>query len=211
MSVAQLKNAPKVSPKGRPRMQESDRNDNWTQLLSQVAQNRDEAAFAQLFDHFAPLIKGFTISNMSYSLPGEAADELVQEVMLKIWTKSKSFDAKKASASTWIFTIMRNCRIDMMRKNGRHNINQDDVEVDDIWDDDLDNQPFVSLQHARNETVIDKSLKQLPVEQKQVLAQVYMQGKSHSEIADETGLPLGTVKSRVRMGLKKLQISIPSK
>ena len=148
---------------------------------------------------------------MSYSLPGEAADELVQEVMLKIWTKSKSFDAKKASASTWIFTIMRNCRIDMMRKNGRHNINQDDIEVDDIWDDDIENQPFVSLQHARNETVIDKSLKQLPTEQKQVLAQVYMQGKSHSEIADETGLPLGTVKSRVRMGLKKLQISIPSK
>ena len=98
-----------------------------------------------------------------------------------------------------------------MRKNGRHNINQDDIEVDDIWDDDIENQPFVSLQHARNETVIDKSLKQLPTEQKQVLAQVYMQGKSHSEIADETGLPLGTVKSRVRMGLKKLQISIPSK
>lgn len=184
------------------------RDDTWSRLLMQVGQERSQQAFAKLFGHFAPLIKGFCLANPSSSLPGEAADELVQEVMFKVWTKAPSYDASKAAASTWIFTVMRNCRIDMMRRNSRHQVNSADVEVDDIWDEELDHQPFVRLQQARNEEMIQKSFATLPVEQKQALTQVYMQGKSHSEIAEETGLPLGTVKSRVRMGLKKIQASL---
>lgn len=184
------------------------RDDNWSQLLNRVGQQRDEIAFAQLFEHFAPMIKGFCLSNANQRLPGEAADELVQEVMIKVWTKAPSYDAAKAAASTWIFTVMRNCRIDMMRRNGRHMVNWDAVEVDDIWDETTDNQPFVRLQQVRDEQVVSASFVALPVEQQQVLTQVYMQGKSHSEIAAESGLPLGTVKSRVRMGLKKLHATI---
>ncbi|MCR6653529.1 MAG: sigma-70 family RNA polymerase sigma factor [Cellvibrionaceae bacterium] len=183
------------------------RDDNWSRLLMQVGQQRNQESFARLFAHFAPLIKGFCLSNPSSSLPGEAADELVQEVMFKVWTKAPSYDASKAAASTWIFTVMRNCRIDMMRRNSRHLVNSADVEVDDIWDEELDHQPFVRLQQSRNEELIQKSFATLPAEQKLALTQVYMQGKSHSEIAEETGLPLGTVKSRVRMGLKKIQAS----
>ena len=184
------------------------RQDNWSQLLTKVAQHRDQMAFSRLFEHFAPLIKGFCLANANQRLPGEAADELVQEVMVKVWIKSPYYDASKAAASTWIFTVMRNCRIDIMRRNNRHLINWDAVEVDDIWDEDSDHQPFVRLQQVRDEQRISESFSGLPVEQKQVLTQVYMQGKSHSEIADETGLPLGTVKSRVRMGLKKLHATL---
>lgn len=184
------------------------RDDNWSQLLYRVGQERDEAAFAKVFNHFAPLIKGFCISNSNQSLPGEAAEELVQEVMFKVWVKSPSYDPSKAAASTWVFTVMRNCRIDMLRRNSRHQINQDPIEVDDIWDETTDNQPFVRLQQARDEDMVKESFAVLPIEQKQVITQVYMQGKSHSEIAEETGLPLGTVKSRVRMGLKKLQANL---
>lgn len=114
----------------------------------QVGQQRNQESFARLFAHFAPLIKGFCLSNPSSSLPGEAADELVQEVMFKVWTKAPSYDASKAAASTWIFTVMRNCRIDMMRRNSRHLVNSADVEVDDIWDEELDHQPFVRLQQS---------------------------------------------------------------
>lgn len=184
------------------------RTDDWSQLLKEVGSHRNEQAFSRLFQHFAPLIKGFCLSNGSHSLPGEAAEELVQEVMVKVWLKSPSYDPTKAAASTWIFTVMRNCRIDMLRRNSRHQINQDPIDVDDIWDDSSTNEPFVRLQQSRHEDMIQASFSVLPPEQKQVLAQVYMQGKSHSEIAEESGLPLGTVKSRVRMGLKKLNANL---
>lgn len=186
----------------------SPRDDNWSRLLSVVGKSRDQEAFRQLFSHFAPLIKGFCLANPAQSLPGEAADELVQEVMFKVWTKAPYFDSSKSAAGTWIFTVMRNCRIDMMRRNSRHLVNSAEVEVDDIWDEELDHQPLVRLQQSRNADLIHASFAELPQEQKQALTQVYMQGKSHSEIAEESGLPLGTVKSRVRMGLKKLQIAI---
>jgi RNA polymerase sigma factor (sigma-70 family) len=186
----------------------SPRDDHWSRLLTLVGGRRDQAAFAQLFAHFAPLIKGFCLANPSRSLPGEAADELVQEVMFKVWMKAPGFDAGKAAASTWIFAVTRNCRIDLMRRNSRHQFDAAEIDVEDIWSDESDHQPLVWLQQSRNSDLVHTSFAALPQEQKQVLAQVYIQGKSHGEIAAETGLPLGTVKSRVRMGLKKLQATI---
>ena len=76
----------------------------------------DRTAFAELFRHHGPLIKGFAIQHANSRFPIEAADELVQEVMLKVWLKAKSFEPSKASANTWVFTVMRNCRIDLLRR-----------------------------------------------------------------------------------------------
>ena len=184
------------------------RDDTWSRLLEQVGQARDEQAFAQLFAHFAPLIKGFCLGNLNSNFPADAADEVVQEVMFKVWQKAPGYDATKAAASTWIYTVMRNCRIDLMRRNKRTPTDSDAIDIDDIWDEADDDQAFVYLQQASNEALIDKSFTQLPPEQRQVLTQVYMQGKTHQQISDETGLPLGTVKSRVRIGLKKMQTLI---
>jgi RNA polymerase sigma factor (sigma-70 family) len=128
--------------------------------------------------------------------------------MFKVWQKAPSYDATKSAASTWIYTVMRNCRIDLMRRNQRVPIDRDVIDIDDIWDEADDDQAFVYLQQSSNEALIDKSFTQLPQEQRQVLTQVYMQGKTHQQIANETGLPLGTVKSRVRIGLKKMQTLI---
>jgi len=180
------------------------REDSWSVLLTQVAKSRDMAAFEQLFTHFGPLIKGFCQSNLSY-LSGEAAEELVQEVMFKVWQKSVDFDPSRASASTWIFTITRNARIDYLRKNSRHDINSQSLDTEDIWDESADNQPFVYLQNNRQKIEAGKYLNSLPAEQSRCIEKVYMEGKSHTEIAEELNLPLGTVKSRVRLGLKKLQ------
>jgi len=193
------------SPNSGPARQ---RDDTWSKTLERVGQARDEQAFAELFAHFAPLIKGFCLGNLNSSFPADAADEVVQEVMFKVWQKAPTYDATKAAASTWIYTVMRNCRIDLMRRNQRVPIDRDVIDIDDIWDEVDDDQAFVYLQQSSNEALIDKSFAQLPPEQRQVLTQVYMQGKTHQQIADETGLPLGTVKSRVRIGLKKMQTLI---
>jgi RNA polymerase sigma-70 factor (ECF subfamily) len=128
--------------------------------------------------------------------------------MFKVWQKSPGYESTKAAASTWIYTVMRNCRIDLMRRNKRTPTDREGIDIDDIWDEADDDQAYVHLQQASNEALIERSFTQLPPEQRQVLTQVYMQGKTHQQIAGETGLPLGTVKSRVRIGLKKMQTLI---
>ncbi len=179
------------------------RDDDWSNLLTRVGQ-QDESAFAQVFAHFAPLIKGFCQSNKTY-LAGDAAEELVQEVMIKIWQKAGNFDPTRASASTWIYTIARNTRIDYLRKHAKHDVNSSPLETEDIWDESSDNQPFVFMKRSREEKEVAQLLDGLPPEQLRCIEKVYMEGKSQSEIAEELDLPLGTVKSRVRLGLKKLQ------
>lgn len=192
------------TPGASPHAGQGQRDDTWSRLLEQVGQQRDEQAFASLFAHFGPLIKGFCLGNLNANFPPDAAEEVVQEVMFKVWQKSPGYDASKAAASTWIFTVMRNCRIDMIRRNRRTPADSETIEIDDIWDEADDDRAYVYMQQASNEALIDKSFTQLPPEQRQVLTQVYMQGKTHQQIAIETGLPLGTVKSRVRIGLKKM-------
>ena len=178
----------------------------WSSLLHAVGQNQDESAFARLHAHFAPLIMGF-LRGQSGVTSAEAAEEITQEVMVKVWLKANTFDAGKAAASTWIFTLTRNARIDYLRKQSRHTHQTEPLATDDIWDEDENSQPFVYLHQHRSEAMIAKAMGDLPQEQHECLAKVYMEGKSHSEISNELALPLGTVKSRVRLGLKKLQTS----
>nr|WP_288130147.1 sigma-70 family RNA polymerase sigma factor [Microbulbifer sp.] len=184
------------------------RSDEWSTLLVRVGKERDRAAFEQLFAHFAPLIKGFQLSRGGQSTAEEAADELVQEIMFRVWRKSTNFDPAKASASTWIYTIMRNCRIDALRKDQRQPETDHGLNVDDIWDDSQDEQPLLFLQQARNQQSVRTGLASLPPEQSHIIEKAYVEGKSHSEISEELGLPLGTVKSRVRLALKKLQSTL---
>lgn len=200
-----------MNPNGTPTATQGVRDDDWSKLLKRVGHQRCKQSFAELFNHFAPLIKGYCLSNAQFHLSAELADELVQEVMLKVWSKSPSYDPKKAAASTWIFTVMRNCRIDMLRKNQRHNIASDPIAVDDVWDESLDHQPVIRLEQSRDKDRINANIGSLPTEQQDALRQVYIHGKSHSEIAAETGLPLGTVKSRVRIGLQKLKVALGSR
>lgn len=187
------------------------RTDNWSELLTRVGQQQDQLAFKSLFDHFGPLIKGFCLNNINQGFGPDAAEEVVQEVMFKVWQKAPTFDANKAAASTWIYTVMRNARIDLIRRNKRHTSDQDPIDVDDIWDEDNSTGPVVQFQKIRDEQLVRESFSVLPQEQRHAITEVYMKGKSHSEVADETGLPLGTIKSRVRMGLQKIQIFINTK
>lgn len=179
--------------------------DEWSQLLEKVGSTRDQEAFGRLFDHFAPLLKGFCQSHSAAPLNAEVAEELMQEAMIKVWQKADNYDATKAAANTWIFTILRNTRIDYLRKNSKHSVTDNDLETDDIWDEDLDHQPLNELQQSRIKEHISGLLDKIPEDQAFCLRMVYMRGKSHAEIAEELELPLGTVKSRVRLGLKRIE------
>lgn len=182
------------------------RSDQWSQLLISVGEKRDRKAFAQLFEHFGPLLKGFAHASRNEGWFPGLGDDLVQEVMIKVWNKAAGYNAEKASATTWIYTVARNCRIDMLRR--KSNTQHLPLENEDFWHEPDEETPISLLQQKRSEDRVQASLAQLPKEQDQILRKVYLEGKSHAEASAELGLPLGTVKSRVRLALQKMQLIV---
>ncbi len=174
-------------------------------LIKRVAEARDKRAFAELFDHYAPKIR-------SYSLAREhgaelLADELVQEVMVRVWLKAEKYNPKLANLNTWIFTLARNCRIDYLRRNSRY---ATEIDPTDLFNEIVDESPgpFQLAHQIRVEQNVTERLKDLPQEQAEILTKVYLEGKSHQQASDELELPLGTVKSRIRLAIKKLAVLV---
>lgn len=166
-------------------------------LLLAVAQKQDKGAFAELFEYFAPRIKSFL---MKGGAAPDQADELAQETMISVWQKAASFDPAKASASTWIFTIARNKRIDAIRKTPRPEVDADDIEL-------ADDAPSASDEIAQGQEtdIMARAIQNLPQEQADLLYKSFFEDKTHADIAKETNLPLGTVKSRIRLALDRLR------
>jgi RNA polymerase sigma-70 factor (ECF subfamily) len=171
-------------------------NEEWVALVERVRAHQDRAAFAQLFRHFAPRVKAFLMKSGA----GEAlAEECTQEVMATLWTKAHLFDPSRASVSTWVFTIARNRKIDAFRRQRR-------PEPEDLtWgpEAELDQADVMSLQQESEK--LARALSELPEKQRQLIERAYFGDLSHSEIAEETGLPLGTIKSRIRLALDRLR------
>jgi len=168
-----------------------------------IGNKQDRAAFTRFFRHFGPLIKAFALSGSSLS--AAHADELVQEVMIKVWQKAGGFNPEKAAASTWVYTIARNCRTDMFRRLQKFDTQ---LAAEDLNIELEEEEPFAVLHNRRGADRVRELMGQLPPDQAQILAKVYMEGKSHSEAAAELDLPLGTVKSRVRLAIQKLQVQM---
>ncbi len=179
--------------------------DPWAENVRRVAETRDRAAFQELYKHFTPMIRAFLLKSMGAGANRSEAEEITQEVLIKVWNKAASFNSSKASVNTWIFTIARNTRIDFIRRNER---NDRKIDIEDIWHEPDSPEPLVDLQQRRAEQVIKQAIATLPDEQLQVLYKAFMEGKSHNEVAEELSLPLGTVKSRIRLALNKMQILI---
>lgn len=173
--------------------------------MARVADDRDKSAFAELFDHYAPQIRAYSLARE----PGSdlVADELVQEVMTRVWLKAASYNSSLSNLNTWIFTLARNCRIDYLRRNSRYATEIDPTDMFNEMEDEGPD-PFQLAQQSRLEENIKEGLRQLPREQSEILSKVYLEGKSHQQASDELQLPLGTVKSRVRLALKKLEVLV---
>ena len=168
----------------------------WVAQIHAVRDEKDRSAFAELFAYFAPRVKSFL---MKSGASPDLAEECTQEVMATLWNKAHLFDPTKASVSTWIFTIARNRKIDLLRKQRR-------PEPEDLpWGPEAepDQADAIGLQQETEQ--LGKALATLPPEQRKLIERAYFGDLSHSEIAAETGLPLGTIKSRIRLALDRLR------
>lgn len=168
----------------------------WVGHIARIRDAQDQTAFVELFRHFAPRVKAFLMkSGASESL----AEECTQEVMTTLWRKAHMFDPSRASVATWIFTIARNRKIDILRKQRR-------PEPEDLtWgpSEEPDQEDVMALQQESER--LGEAIAGLPEKQRELIEKAYFGDLSHSEIAAETGLPLGTIKSRIRLALERLR------
>jgi RNA polymerase sigma-70 factor (ECF subfamily) len=172
------------------------------ELVRAVATDGDRQAFAVLFKHFAPRVVSYLVRG---GTPVATAEELAQEAMVALWRKAASFDPARAGVSTWVFTIARNLRIDRHRRGGEAADAGDQVEADLDAHPDAAASPDEELDARQQERRIHAALRQLSPEQARVLHLSYFAEAPHAEIARELCLPLGTVKSRIRLAMINLR------
>lgn len=172
------------------------------QFLATVAEHRCKRSFSKVFSYFAPRLRSYALKQIG----NEAlAMELVQDTMSNVWQKAHLFNAEKGSPSTWIFTIARNIRFDMLRKQQNR---KEDICSDDLWPVLCEHTPDaneVALDEQMTLHQVGSMFSALPAKQKVVIEAIYVEGKSQQEVADELNIPLGTVKSRTRLALQRLK------
>ena len=171
--------------------------------LVAIGRDRDEAAFADVYGYYAGRVKSFLIGK---GMSDEIAEEITQEIMLTVWRRADSYDPAKAAASTWLFTIARNRRIDYLRGNSRIEVELDDEMLDMETTENDPQAKFVSDAQAASK--LQSALEKLPQEQRQVMHLSYFRGQSHGAIAKWLDLPIGTVKSRIRLAMQSVRSSL---
>lgn len=167
-----------------------------TKLMLAVRDRRDRDAFGALFDHFAPRLKTMLLRS---GAGATEAEDIAQEAMVTLWQKAHLFDARRAQVSSWIYQIARNRHIDRVRKASRP-VPED---IHSSGEDVRDQAEILSLEEEVG--ALRKAIACLPTDQREVIERAYLGDASQSEISDATGLPLGTVKSRIRIALEKLR------
>jgi RNA polymerase sigma-70 factor (ECF subfamily) len=169
-------------------------------LIAAVATHADRESFALLFSFFAPRVKTYLMRNGAQAA---TAEELAQETMLTVWRKAAHFDSSRAGASTWIFTIARNLWIDGLRRAKR----QRDIVENPLEPAEIELPPDGLLREER-ERFVQEALADLPPEQREVLRLSFFECRTHGEIAERLSLPLGTVKSRIRLACARLRATL---
>lgn len=167
-------------------------------MVVAVGLRQDRVAFAGLFAHFAPRLKAYL---MRSGCEATAAEEVVQEVMVTLWRRAETFDPSQASASTWVFTIARNKRIDMVRRERRPEIDPDDPALRPEAEQSADR----TVEALQDSERLRTAMVELPAEQQEILRLAYFEDLPHSAIAERCDMPLGTVKSRIRLALTRLR------
>jgi RNA polymerase sigma-70 factor (ECF subfamily) len=171
------------------------------QLISAIAVRQDRRAFAELFEYFAPRIKAFMLRS---GTPDASAEELAQETMLTVWKKAALFDPASSGAAAWIFTIARNLRIDAHRRDQRGGpLEPSDVELEFQIDDAP--QADAQVASAQSDERVRAALSQLSTDQLRVIELSFFEEKAHADIAKMLNIPLGTVKSRLRLAMNRLR------
>jgi RNA polymerase sigma-70 factor (ECF subfamily) len=166
--------------------------------LAAIARDRDRAAFLALYDYYAPRVKAYL---KRLGAADAVAEDLAQEAMLAVWRKAEKYDPEKAAVGTWIFTIARNLRIDALRREQRPELMPDDPVLTPEAPVPADS----SIDLARRQLRVREALRELPPEQADIVKLSFYGDKSHGEIALALGIPLGTVKSRMRLAFLRVR------
>ena len=167
-------------------------------LVTAVADRKDRSAFTRLFDHFAPRLNAYLLR---LGADRTTAEEITQEVMVTLWRKAALFDPGKSSLATWLYRVARNRRIDMIRRDRLAFLDTQDPVLETTDESDLD----AVVDISRRGEAVRLALHSLPEEQLSLVRLAFFDGLSHSQISERTGLPLGTVKSRIRLGFARLR------
>lgn len=172
----------------------------WADLIGRVASQGDREAFKGLFEHFAPRVKGFMLKA---GCSADEAEEIAQETLITVWRKAGQFDPTTTGVAAWIFTIARNLRIDSVRRAARSGRSRQTSEPADAADpaDTAD----VMISRAEDASRVKAAIEQLSAEQSRVIRLSFIEERPHSEIADVLAIPLGTVKSRIRLAMNRLR------
>lgn len=171
----------------------------WVELLVAVGQRQDSDAFEALFRHYAPRVKAYLIRT---GLNAAQAEDCMQDVMVTLWRKAHLYDPRRAGVSTWLFTIARNRKIDLIRRAGR-------PEPEELpWGPEPEPDQADALALAQETGRLTEAVAALPEKQRDLVERAYFGDATHTEIAAVTGLPLGTIKSRIRLGIDRLRANL---
>jgi len=170
-------------------------------LMERIAQEKDANAFTRLFEHFAPRVKAYVIR---LGTDAAMAEEVAQEAMLAVWRRAATYDSRRATPSAWIFAIVRNKRIDRIRRENRPDLDPEDPSLSP----NSPAKPDARIELGEQTETLRRRINELPAEQLEILHKAYFEDKPHRAISQELGLPLGTVKSRIRLALGRLRVSI---
>lgn len=162
----------------------------------------DRAAFAELFKVYAPRVKAYLVR---LGAPGAVAEDLMQDAMVSVWRRAGSYDASKAKPSTWIFVIARNAWIDGLRREKTALAYRDTLILSEEDDSEAADEAVARLEDADQ---IEAALASLSAEQRQVIQLSFFEDRPHSEIAERLSMPMGTVKSRIRLAMNKLRAQL---
>lgn len=172
----------------------------WAELIGRVAARGDRDAFKLLFEHFSPRVKGFLVKT---GMSADSAEEIAQNTLLAVWRKAAQFDPSSAGAAAWIFTIARNLRIDAARRSARQARISEPADPDDM--SDAADSPETTLTRRDDVSRVAAALLRLSEEQSTVIRMSFIEEQPHADIASALGLPLGTVKSRIRLAMIRLR------
>lgn len=175
----------------------------WSGQMQAVARRRDQDCFMRIYDHFAPRVRLYL---RGLGAPEAIAEELAQEALLRLWQRADSYDANRSTLSTWLFRIARNLHIDRLRREN-HWIAVD-VESELEFEEEPENPAFSSAESYAAHADLNERIERLSATQARLIRMSYFEAKSHQQISDELGMPLGTVKSSIRRAFQRLQSAV---
>jgi RNA polymerase sigma-70 factor (ECF subfamily) len=170
----------------------------FAELVQAIVERRDQASFAALFDYYGPRVKAYL---KRLGATDGLAEDIVQEAMLTVWRKADTYDPAKAAVGTWIFTIARNLRIDALRRDRHRDLDPTDPRLSP----EPAALPDREVETAREEAQVRAALRALPEDQAKIVTLAFYDGQSHGEIAASLAIPLGTVKSRLRLAFRRVR------